>query len=41
MEEDDWYTREQLHFAAMDGDLSRARELVEAGFNVNAFDDDM
>jgi ankyrin repeat protein len=39
--EDDWYTREQLHFAATDGDLERARALVDAGYDVNAFDDGM
>jgi ankyrin repeat protein len=37
--EDDWYTREQLHFAAIDGNLSRAQELIASGYNVNAFDD--
>jgi Ankyrin repeats (many copies) len=39
--EDDWYKREQLHFAAMDGDLDRARELIGAGYDVNAFDEGM
>jgi ankyrin repeat protein len=38
MEDDDWYEREQLHFAATDGDLSRFQALVAAGYDVNAFD---
>ena len=35
----DWYQEEQLHFAADDGDLSKVKELVENGYDVNAFDD--
>jgi ankyrin repeat protein len=35
----DWYEREQLHFAAQDGDLARLQELVARGYPVNAFDD--
>ena len=37
--EDDGFAREQLHFAARDGDLARVKQLVEAGYDVNAFDD--
>jgi ankyrin repeat protein len=35
----DWQDREKLHFAAMDGDLSRVKQLVESGFDVNSFDE--
>jgi ankyrin repeat protein len=31
--------RMRLHFAAQDGDLKEARELVKQGFDVNFFDD--
>jgi len=37
--EDDWYEKEQLHFAASDGDLPRVKQLVESGYHVNLFDD--
>jgi ankyrin repeat protein len=37
--EDDWYEKEQLHFAASDGDLPRVKQLVESGDDVNLFDD--
>jgi ankyrin repeat protein len=36
---DDWLEKEQLHFAADDGDLEQARKLVEGGCDVNAFDE--
>ena len=36
---DDWYGKEQLHFAAQDGDLERVKDLVNQGFEVNAFDE--
>jgi ankyrin repeat protein len=36
--EDDWYVREQLHFAAQGGDLDRVNSLLAAGYNINAFD---
>ena len=39
MTDNGWFDREQLHFAASDGDLSRVRQLVADGFGVNAFDD--
>jgi ankyrin repeat protein len=31
--------RMRLHFAVQDGDLKEAKELVERGFDVNAFDE--
>jgi ankyrin repeat protein len=34
-----WFENEKLHFAAADGDLEKVRELVEEGFEVNAFDE--
>jgi hypothetical protein len=34
----DWYETEQLHFAAQDGDLERVKELIEEGYDINAFD---
>jgi ankyrin repeat protein len=37
----DWYEKEQLHFAAQDGDLTKAKELIEAGYDVNAIDEGM
>ena len=35
----DWYQKEQLHFAADNGDMGKIKELVESGYDVNAFDD--
>ncbi len=37
----DWHQKEQLHFAADDGDLNRVKELVENGYDVNAFDESL
>ena len=34
----DWFEKEQLHFAAEDGDLARITELLARGYDVNAFD---
>lgn len=39
--EDDWFDREQLHFASQDGDVNRIKELVARGWPVNAFDVDL
>ena len=44
LEDDERHFREltermRLHFAAQDGDLKEARELIEQGFDVNAFDE--
>ena len=39
--EDEWYRREQLHFAAQDGELGRVENLIAAGYDVNAFDEGM
>jgi len=36
---DDWYEREQLHFATQDGNIARVIELVESGVDIDAFDD--
>ena len=38
---DNWFEKEQLHFASADGDLEKVKELVSAGFDVNAFDDNL
>jgi len=35
---DDWFQREQIHFAAQDGDLERIKILVSEGCDVAAFD---
>lgn len=39
MTRDDWFTREQLHRAAQDGDLKQIRRLLDAGFAPRPFDD--
>ncbi len=36
---DDWYEREQLHFATQDGNIDRVKELIECGVDNNIFDD--
>ena len=36
---DDWYEREQLHFAAQDGNIGRVIELIESGVDIDSFDD--
>jgi ankyrin repeat protein len=36
---DDWYEREQLHFAAEDGDVAEVKRLLEAGYQPNIFDE--
>jgi len=33
-----WYQKEQLHFAATDGDLEKVKELIAEGYDVNALD---
>ncbi|MFZ2490140.1 MAG: ankyrin repeat domain-containing protein [Thermoanaerobaculia bacterium] len=38
-EDPDWFEREQLHFAAADGDVERMKALVASGFQVDAFDE--
>jgi ankyrin repeat protein len=38
MSHDGWYEKEQLHFAAQDGDLSLIKRLLAEGFDINAFD---
>jgi len=35
----DWFEKEQLHFAAQDGDMGKVEELVQDGFLLNAFDE--
>ena len=37
--DDDWYRKEQLHFAAGDGDLPNVKKLIAEGYDVNALDD--
>ena len=39
--EDDWFEREQLHFAADEGDLDKVKQLIEQGYDINAFDADL
>jgi len=39
--DDNWFEREQLHFAAAEGDLKKVIELIEKGYDVNAFDADL
>ena len=39
--DDEWFDREQLHFAAGDGDLDKVKELVAEGYDVNLFDRDI
>jgi ankyrin repeat protein len=36
---DDWSTEEELHLAARDGDLTRARMILAGGADPNGFDD--
>ena len=36
---DDWYEREQLHFASQDGNIARLSELLESGVDIDIFDD--
>jgi len=37
----DWFEKEQLHFAADAGDIERIKHLIEGGFDINAFDEGM
>lgn len=37
--EEDWFERDQLHFAAEEGDLTKVEELLKQGYPVNAFDE--
>ncbi|WP_179958447.1 ankyrin repeat domain-containing protein [Chitinimonas arctica] len=36
---EDWFEAEQLHRAALDGDIGEMAKLVADGFDVNLFDD--
>jgi len=38
---DEQFEREKLHSAAQEGDLAEVNRLVEEGYDVNAFDDDL
>ena len=38
---EDWYEREQLHFAAGDGDLPKVERLIKEGYPINSFDDSL
>ena len=35
---EDWYEKEQLHFAVQNGDAEKARLLISNGADINAFD---
>jgi ankyrin repeat protein len=37
--EDDWFDVQQLHFAAVDGNVKKCAQLIADGYNPNAFDD--
>lgn len=37
----DWFEKEQLHIAADDGNLDKVKEMVEGGYDINAFDDSL
>jgi ankyrin repeat protein len=39
MTDDEWFEKEQLHFAAQDGNIARVRELLAEGYDPDAFDD--
>jgi ankyrin repeat protein len=39
MNRDDWFEKEQLHFAAQDGDIVRVRKLVSKTMPLNVFDE--
>ncbi len=39
--DDEWFQKQQLHFAASDGDLEKVKQLVADGYDVNAFDEDL
>jgi ankyrin repeat protein len=38
---DEWYEKNELHFAAEAGDLNKVRELVEQGFDINTIEKDL
>lgn len=38
---DDWFEKEQLHFAAQEGDLEKVKALVGEGISINEFDADL
>ena len=37
----DNFQKEQLHFASADGDLNKVKDLVQKGYDVNAFDESL
>lgn len=37
--DNDWLEKQQLHFAAMDGDLPKVKELITSGYSINVFDE--
>ena len=37
--DDDWFEKEQLHFAAQRGDMEKVERLIAAGADVNHFDE--
>jgi ankyrin repeat protein len=36
---DDWYEKEQLHFAVQDGDIEKVQSLISNGVDINSFDE--
>ena len=38
---EDWIIKEQLHFAAADGDTEKMKALLNEGYDINAFDEDL
>lgn len=39
--DNNWFEREQLHFAADEGNLEKVIELIDEGYDVNLFDSDL
>src|SRR6476659_8197903 len=39
MNSDDYFTDQQLHFAAMDGNAEKCAQLIAAGYDPNTFDE--
>lgn len=37
--EDEWFEKEQLHFAVQDDDIQRVKELISGGYQLNIIDE--